>query len=58
MPETDAIRRKAILVVMLHDTVETSTHTSVYVAAQFLRSPAVKRFVEGAPVAAVKEESR
>jgi len=49
---------KAILVVMLHDTMETSTHTSVFVAAQFLHSPAVKRFVEGAPVAAVKEESR
>lgn len=38
---------KAILVVMLHDVTETSSHTSVYVAAQFLRSAAVKRFVEG-----------
>ncbi len=38
---------KAVLVVMLHDVVETSSHTSVYVAAQFLRSPAVKRFLEG-----------
>ena len=38
---------KAILVVMLHDVTETSSHTSVYVAAQFLRSEAVKRFVAG-----------
>ncbi len=38
---------KAILVVMLHDVSETSNHTSVYVAAQFLRSPAVRKFVEG-----------
>jgi len=38
---------KAVLVVMLHDVIETSSHTSVYVAAQFLRSPAVKRFLEG-----------
>lgn len=38
---------KAIVVVMLHDVTETSSHTSVYVAAQFLRSAAVKRFVEG-----------
>jgi len=38
---------KAILVVMVHDTTETSTHTSVYVAAQFLRSAAVRSFVAG-----------
>ncbi len=49
---------KAILVVMLHDVVETSTHTSVYVAAQFLRSPAVKHFLEEKPVEAVKGEAR
>jgi cell division protein FtsI/penicillin-binding protein 2 len=42
---------KAILVVMLHDVTETSSHTSVYVAAQFLRSAAVRRFVEGVPAA-------
>ncbi|HZO08678.1 MAG TPA: penicillin-binding transpeptidase domain-containing protein, partial [Myxococcota bacterium] len=38
---------KAILVVMLHDVTETSSHTSVYVAAQYLRSAEVKRFVAG-----------
>jgi len=38
---------KAILVVMLHDTTKTSSHTSVYVAAQFLQAPAVRDFVEG-----------
>jgi cell division protein FtsI/penicillin-binding protein 2 len=38
---------RAVLVVLLHDVSETSVHTSVYVAAQFLRSPAVKKFLEG-----------
>lgn len=38
---------KAILVVYLHDVSKTASHTAVYVAAQFLRSAAVKRFVDG-----------
>ncbi len=38
----------AILVVYLHDVSETASHTAVYVAAQFLSDPAVRRFVEGA----------
>lgn len=40
----------AIVVVYLHDVSETASHTAVYVAAQFLSDPAVRRFVEGAPV--------
>jgi hypothetical protein len=36
-----------VLVVLVHDVVESSSNTSVYVAAQFLRSPAVKRFLQG-----------
>lgn len=35
---------KAILVVYLHDVSETSSHTAVYVAAQFLQTEAVRRF--------------
>ncbi|MEM7517594.1 MAG: penicillin-binding transpeptidase domain-containing protein, partial [Planctomycetota bacterium] len=35
----------AVLVVYLHDVTETSSHTSVHVAAQFLRSPEVQTFV-------------
>jgi cell division protein FtsI/penicillin-binding protein 2 len=38
---------KAVLVVLVHDVTESSTNTSAYVAAQFLRSPAVKHFLEG-----------
>ncbi len=38
----------AILVVYLHDVSETASHTAVYVAAQFLSDPAVRRFVESA----------
>jgi penicillin-binding protein 2 len=37
---------KAVLVVYLHDVSETASHTSVYVAAQFLRSQAVRKFLE------------
>jgi cell division protein FtsI/penicillin-binding protein 2 len=37
---------KAVLVVYLHDVSETASHTSVYVASQFLRTSAVKKFVE------------
>jgi cell division protein FtsI/penicillin-binding protein 2 len=40
---------RAILVVMLHDVTETSTHTSVHLASQFLRTPAVQRFAAGLP---------
>ncbi|MCP3916768.1 MAG: hypothetical protein GY711_14525 [bacterium] len=36
----------AILVVYLHDTSTTSSHSAVYVASQFLRTPEVRRFVE------------
>jgi penicillin-binding protein 2 len=39
---------KAVLVVYMHDVSETANHTSVYVAAQFLRSAAVRKFVEDA----------
>ncbi|MDZ4772349.1 MAG: penicillin-binding transpeptidase domain-containing protein [Planctomycetota bacterium] len=39
---------KAVLVVYLHDVSETSSHTAVYVAAQFLATDAVKKFVGGA----------
>ena len=39
---------KAVLVVYMHDVSETASHTSVYVAAQFLRSAAVQKFVEDA----------
>jgi penicillin-binding protein 2 len=38
---------KAVLVVYLHDVSETASHTAVYVASQFLRSAAVKKFLEG-----------
>jgi cell division protein FtsI/penicillin-binding protein 2 len=38
---------KAVLVVLVHDVIESSSTTSAYVAAQFLRSPAVKHFLEG-----------
>jgi cell division protein FtsI/penicillin-binding protein 2 len=38
----------AILVVYLHDVSETASHTAVYVAAQFLSDPAVRRFVDDA----------
>jgi len=37
---------RAILVVMLHDVLEVSSYSSVYIAGQFLRSEAVKRFLE------------
>jgi cell division protein FtsI/penicillin-binding protein 2 len=47
---------KAILVVMLHDVIVNSDHSSVYVAAQFLHSPAVRRFVEGASSAPSRTE--
>lgn len=40
-PEEDP---KAILVVMIHDTTDASTHSSAIVASQFLRSPAVRHF--------------
>ena len=40
-PEEDP---KAILVVLIHDVIESSTHSSAIVASQFLRSPAVRRF--------------
>lgn len=36
---------RAVLVVYLHDVSETASHTAVYVAAQFLRSQAVRQFV-------------
>jgi cell division protein FtsI/penicillin-binding protein 2 len=36
---------RAILVVYLHDVAETSSHTAVYLAAQFLQTEAVKAFV-------------
>jgi len=36
---------KAILVVYLHDVSETSSHTATYVAAQFLHTDAMKRWV-------------
>jgi hypothetical protein len=38
---------KAVLVVYLHDVSETASHTAVYVAAQFLRQPAVRAFALG-----------
>jgi penicillin-binding protein 2 len=38
---------KAVVVVYLHDVSETSSHTAVYVAAQFLAQDAVKQFVAG-----------
>jgi cell division protein FtsI/penicillin-binding protein 2 len=38
---------KAVLVVYLHDVSETASHTAVYVAGQFLRSEAVKKFLAG-----------
>jgi cell division protein FtsI/penicillin-binding protein 2 len=37
----------AVLVVYLHHTTETSSHTAVHVASQFLRSEAVRRLVAG-----------
>lgn len=36
---------KAVLIVYLHDVAETSSHTSVHVAQQFLESPEVQAFV-------------
>ncbi len=38
---------RAIVVVYLHDVSETSSHTAVYVAAQFLQCDAVKKFATG-----------
>jgi cell division protein FtsI/penicillin-binding protein 2 len=35
---------RAVLVVYLHDVSETSSHTAVFVAAQFLEQAAVKKF--------------
>lgn len=35
----------AVVVVYLHDTARTSSHTAVYVAAQFLRQPCVKNWL-------------
>lgn len=49
---------KAVLVVLLHDVIETSSHTSVHVAAQFLRSAAVQRFLEGGPEEPPAPENR
>lgn len=39
-----AERPRAAVVVYLHDTARTSSHTAVYVAAQFLRSPEVREW--------------
>lgn len=38
---------RAVLVVYVHDTATTSSHGAVYVAAQFLSDPAVRRWLEG-----------
>jgi hypothetical protein len=38
--------------------IETSSHTSVHVAAQLLRSPAVKRFLEPGAAAPPAQEGR
>jgi cell division protein FtsI/penicillin-binding protein 2 len=38
---------RAIVVVYLHDVSETSSHTAVYVAAQFLQCGAVRKFATG-----------
>jgi penicillin-binding protein 2 len=46
---------KAVLVVYLHDVSETASHTAVYVAAQFLRSPEVKKFLDGAQAVGTPE---
>ena len=37
---------RAVFVVYVHDTSETSSHSAVYVARQLLASPAVKRWLE------------
>lgn len=42
---------KAVVVVFLHDVSKTASHTAVYVAGQFLKSDAVRRFVAGKPSA-------
>ena len=39
---------RAIVVIYVHDTSTTSSHGAVYLASQFLRSDAVKRYLERA----------
>lgn len=47
---------EAVLVVYLHDVSETSSHSAVYVARQFLRTQAVRSFLERRGVELTSEE--